>query len=316
MVQLCIEEIGVPTVERYKRAAKKIGWSLTGPPSDRQYRASDTQNLPLIPRPVNAGESYFVFRGRGYGILDDVLSTTEHNDQSLSIHNQHLSPSSDPMAPIGSGDEYGSNGSNSDELLNYIEECAHLQTSLNESEQCRMEAEQRVADLEMELQETAALLAATKQTLAKINSQSSRQKAQHSSSHVHRADPPPLSPSSSPLVKATLPLTPLHTPIQSLPKVQSQPSPIDGFRRFRIPEQLPFGPATEEVVKRYGLDHSIHLECHKISSQIERAQWLGSVLKLFENSRSIQSQIVAADLTDAMAQDRAARGEVLNSFNG
>lgn len=85
MVQAVIENIGIPTVKRWRQAARGIGWSL----SQKGHILTPSQNFPLIPPPVSPGSASYIFRGRQYGSLplvipslDDRSATSFHSSES------------------------------------------------------------------------------------------------------------------------------------------------------------------------------------------------------------------------------------------
>ena len=67
MVQTFIEEIGIPTVNRYMVAGHKFGWNFTQNMSTHALPSS--HNLPLIPPPEKPSSAHYVFRGRPYGSI-------------------------------------------------------------------------------------------------------------------------------------------------------------------------------------------------------------------------------------------------------
>lgn len=76
MVQTFIEEIGIPTVNRYTAAGRKFGWTFTQNPSSHPIPSS--QNLALIPPPAKTGSAHYVFRGRPYGSIPSLGLPPEH----------------------------------------------------------------------------------------------------------------------------------------------------------------------------------------------------------------------------------------------
>ncbi|CAL1697547.1 unnamed protein product [Somion occarium] len=70
IVQLFIEDIGLPVIRRWFRAFKKEGFSLTKC-STRVIRIPSS--IPLIPKPVPRGSTHHVFRGHATGVLDTRL---------------------------------------------------------------------------------------------------------------------------------------------------------------------------------------------------------------------------------------------------
>ncbi|CAL1708809.1 unnamed protein product [Somion occarium] len=72
MVQLFIEDIGLPVIRRWFRAFKKEGFSLTKH-STRAIRIPSS--IPLIPRPVPRCSTHHIFRGHPTGALDARLAS-------------------------------------------------------------------------------------------------------------------------------------------------------------------------------------------------------------------------------------------------
>jgi hypothetical protein len=72
IVQSFIENIGVPTVKRWRRAVTALGWKLKD-----QCKSTCTRtplHLPLIPDSTSPGSAHYVFSGRPYGSFEIATS--------------------------------------------------------------------------------------------------------------------------------------------------------------------------------------------------------------------------------------------------
>lgn len=59
IVQTYIEDIGIPTVNRYIAAGRNFGWTFTQ--NQSTYTIPSSQNLPFIPPPAIPGSAHYVF---------------------------------------------------------------------------------------------------------------------------------------------------------------------------------------------------------------------------------------------------------------
>ena len=71
IVQTFIEEIGVPTVNRYIAAGQEFGWTFT---QNQGYAIPSSQNLALILPPAKSGSAHYIFCGHPYGSLPLLTS--------------------------------------------------------------------------------------------------------------------------------------------------------------------------------------------------------------------------------------------------
>jgi hypothetical protein len=133
IVQSFIENLGVPTVMRWKRAGLKRGWNLGT--SAQPY--NPPQITPLgIPSPTTPLSAHYVFHGRPYGL------TASHDHPSTSSN--HLSNvSGNGIAPDADQDMFGELDASACQLLDATEKIDRLESELGEmvEREARMVAE-------------------------------------------------------------------------------------------------------------------------------------------------------------------------------
>jgi hypothetical protein len=93
-VQTFLEDIGVPTVERWAASARAKGWSLSL--SGAVVTPSMTYPY-LIPPPTAPASAHYVFRGRPYGSLAAVVPGSSESATACTM--PPLSQSSDEDFP-------------------------------------------------------------------------------------------------------------------------------------------------------------------------------------------------------------------------
>ena len=82
IVQSFIENIGVPTVMRWRRAVTSLGWKLR----DQSESTRTPLHLPLIPDATFPSSAHYVFTGRPYGSFETATSTVSHLSSPFSEH--------------------------------------------------------------------------------------------------------------------------------------------------------------------------------------------------------------------------------------
>jgi hypothetical protein len=88
IVQIFIEEVGIPTIQRWTHAGKKCGWSLSQ--SGHVYRNQGSTTRPLVPSPVS-GTSRYQFHGRPYGNLTQSVSSDHSHNNNFPV-SPHAEP--------------------------------------------------------------------------------------------------------------------------------------------------------------------------------------------------------------------------------
>ena len=96
MVQSFIEQIGVPTIQRWTRAGKKCGWSLAQ--SGHAYTHSSIPH-DLVPTPFS-GTSHYQFFGRPYGSFSMPAVLSKTNPVPCVLPIDHPMPQSTPIPLI------------------------------------------------------------------------------------------------------------------------------------------------------------------------------------------------------------------------
>ncbi|EMD37547.1 hypothetical protein CERSUDRAFT_73418 [Gelatoporia subvermispora B] len=124
IVQRFIEDLGVPVVRCWERAMRARGFPLTM--SNSQHRTTvDYASLPLVPSPVSANSTHYVFHGRPPGMINQdrldaaqdawnrersdlmakqALDATEHQDEIRHLRHQ-LADRDDQIASLLSARE-------------------------------------------------------------------------------------------------------------------------------------------------------------------------------------------------------------------
>ena len=100
MVQTFIEEICVPTVNRYTAAGRDIGWTFT---QNAGFVMPSVQNPVLIPPPVKTGSAHYVFRGCPYGSLSLLASPQQSNSNEYDLMSAETSATLSSSPPSLSG---------------------------------------------------------------------------------------------------------------------------------------------------------------------------------------------------------------------
>jgi hypothetical protein len=152
IVQAVIENIGIPTVQRWRQAARGIGWSL----SQKGHILTPSEHFPLIPHPVSPGSSSYIFRGRRYGSLpllipslDDPSTTSIHSSSaSSSTVFDTLIPPPSPSSDMYFPDELGPVEL---ALVNATEKIAYLEERLELANQKEEEYLAEIKDLRNEM---------------------------------------------------------------------------------------------------------------------------------------------------------------------
>jgi hypothetical protein len=166
IVQTYIEDIGIPTVNRYIAAGRKFGWSFTQNRST--YAIPSSQNLPLIPPPAKAGSAHYVFQGRPYGSLP-LPPQHSNSDQ-----HRPMPTASSPSSRSESTDGYFLDDPNTLELtlLNAAEKIADLESGLERAALAEANYVKEITNLRKELAETYATLRQQEARLAEHTSSS------------------------------------------------------------------------------------------------------------------------------------------------
>jgi hypothetical protein len=101
IVQTFIEEIGVPTVNQWSRAAHNLGWSL----NQKGPITTPSNHFPhLIPPPVSSGSAHYNFRGCPYGLLSTPTSAPILHPSASS--SATAPPVALPLSQASSSDSY------------------------------------------------------------------------------------------------------------------------------------------------------------------------------------------------------------------
>jgi hypothetical protein len=79
IVQQFIEGIGLPTISRWKEAARSVGWSLT---QSGHVNTPPADNAALIPS-QSSRSAHYIFRGRRRGTLEYMLSQQPLADPTI-----------------------------------------------------------------------------------------------------------------------------------------------------------------------------------------------------------------------------------------
>ena len=192
MVQTFIEEIGIPTVNRYIAAGRAFGWTF---PQNQGHAVPSSQNLALIPPPAKTGSAHYIFRGRPYGSLSLLASPPQ---QSNSDQRQPMTasptlttatlPSSQPT------DRYFPAEPDPIEIamINAAEKIVDLESRLERAALTEAEYVQEITNLRNELAETYATLRQQEARLAELaeNMSCRGSSSQHSSpSSSYRVSP-------------------------------------------------------------------------------------------------------------------------------
>lgn len=168
MVQTFIEEIGIPTVNRYIAAGHAFGWTF---PQNQGHAMPSSQNLALIPPPAKIGSAHYIFRGRPYGSLSLLASPPQ---QSNSDQRQPMTasptlttatlPSSQPT------DRYFPAEPDPIEfaMINAAEKIVDLESRLERAALTEAEYVQEITNLRNELAETYATLRQQEARLAEL----------------------------------------------------------------------------------------------------------------------------------------------------
>jgi hypothetical protein len=179
MVQTFIEEIGIPTVNRYMAAGRKFGWTFTQSPSSPAIPSS--QNLALIPSPAKTGSAHYIFRGRPYGSIP-LLSLPPERSNSNQCQSMPASPTGTTLlTPLTSQsesiDEYFPDEPDPVELamINAAEKMADLESRLDMAALRETNYIKEISNLRNELAESYATLRQQEARFAEGNSYSSTQ---------------------------------------------------------------------------------------------------------------------------------------------
>ena len=246
IVQTFIEEIGVPTVNRWSRAAHNLGWSLNqkGPVS------TPSNHYPhLIPPPVSSGSAHYNFRGHPYGSLS---MPTMPSQPSVSILHPSASSSATappvalPLSQASSSDIYFAEEPDSGTLalMDATEQLAFLKAQLERADQKEEEYQIKIADLQNELATTFAKLQKQEAILAQYTSRGA------SGSTSSSSQPPSPSPQhASPFHSVQSPNLAMH---HVLPKVSSSTATPSKFPKVDVSKfprlaTLNLEPATPSV---------------------------------------------------------------------
>jgi hypothetical protein len=143
LVQTFIEEVGVPTIARWKRAATALGWKLLQP---GRPTAPNSSSLPLIP---SSASSHYVFPGRPYGSL---------NNSATSFNNASSYPSS-PTDDSSSTHSFGSNDFTrrgpDDSVLALMERYAELEVDLQQAKERLADAQNEAAKYQKKFEDAS-----------------------------------------------------------------------------------------------------------------------------------------------------------------
>jgi hypothetical protein len=194
MVQMFLENIGVPTVKRFTGAAKKLGWSLLqveavpNPPHYFPY---------LVPPPTSNKSAHYIFRRRPYGSLP-ILHTDQHGHlATTSTTSSSQSTAALPAelpASQGSDIYFTSEELDATELalIDATEELADLRAQLKQAKAKEKANEIEIVRLHDEMARAFAILRKQGSRLAAAELASSRETPISTSYNTH-----PVTPSSS-----------------------------------------------------------------------------------------------------------------------
>jgi hypothetical protein len=186
MVQTFIEEIGIPTVNRYMAAGRKFGWSFTQNPS--LHAIPSSQNLALIPPPAKTGSAHYIFCGRPFGSIPLLGLPAEHSNSDRCRPMPASPTSTPPSSQSESTDWFFPEEPDPVELalINAAEKITDLESGLEMAALREANYVKEISNLRNDLAETYATLRQQEARFAGENSYSS---TQHSPSLSHRVSP-------------------------------------------------------------------------------------------------------------------------------
>jgi hypothetical protein len=128
IVQIFIENVGIPTVSRWAAAARNLGWSLT-----------QTGRVPIpaqhhphtIPQPAITGSAHYIFHGRPYNSFQVPVSVSA---AAITLPSSHYSDEPD-----------------SEMMLIATEKISELEAQLEQSSQMEQELKLQIVNLHDEL---------------------------------------------------------------------------------------------------------------------------------------------------------------------
>jgi hypothetical protein len=158
MVQTFIEEIGIPTVNRFIEAGRKFGWTFSQKQST--YAKPSSQNLALIPPPAKTGSAHYIFYGRPYGSLPLHSLPPQHSNSDQQHRPMPAPTSTWPSSPSESTDEYFFDEPDPIELalVNAAEKIADLESGLEKAALMEVDYIKEITNLRNELAEAYATL--------------------------------------------------------------------------------------------------------------------------------------------------------------
>lgn len=265
IVQAAIENIGIPTVKRWREAARGFGWSLSQP----GHISTPSQNIHLIPPPVSPGSASYIFRGRQYGSLPLLIpSLDDPSTTRTSFHSSSASSSTTfntlipPPSP--SSDLYFSDDLSPAELalVNATEKIAYLEERLELANQKEEEYLAEIEDLRNEMSQE--FLNLKKQEYFQFSP--TRQARQVSPSPASSQTPHAIT--SSPFPKVNVSKFPRPSPARFLAK-SSTPNLSPASSRSPVTQAKQkgkgksdltvLGPTTMECLTKFNLTHLIEM---------------------------------------------------------
>jgi hypothetical protein len=254
IVQTYIEDIGIPTVNRYIAAGRNFGWTFTQ--NQSTYTIPSSQNLPFIPPPAIPGSAHYVFRGRPYGSLPLQF---QHSN-SASDQQRHAGRTTSPPSSLSeSTDGYVSDDPDPVELalLNAAEKMVDLESGLERAALAEANYVKEITNLRKELAETYATLRRHEARLAEHSSYSLTQSSPSSSYRVS----PFTTPQSSKKLQQVVPNLAYVSSYRD--KLPNMSSPFIQHETWTKPKQEAvgsttvssshLGPATTEFVTAHNL---------------------------------------------------------------
>ena len=305
IVQTFIEEIGIPTVNRYTAAAREFGWTFTQNPPG--FVIPSVQNLALIPAPAKTGSAHYIFRGRPYGSLS-LLASPQQPQQSQVNSDRSESPFS-----LSSSIQYFPDEQDSVDLamINAAEKISDLESRLERATLMEQEYIDEIANLRNELAETYDTLRQQETMLAEVTENISHRLAlpfptPQRPTEKQRAVPSAwLDRVSHSSTKRTPP--PLFASSLGYPeKAPSLSAPSSSHRSRETPhgtkpkseKEIPnLGPATTEFLAAHNLTQFRQIITLIVTNNAaSRWSTMLGVLSLPDNVRSNLLDVLAADL--------------------